>query len=199
MSSDSCLIVGLGNPGAKYEDTRHNIGFKFLDYFSRNQSLRGFTSHRKFKAEFSEGEIFIKSLTQKIYLCKPETYMNNSGESVAAICKFYKLQVGKVLVAYDDLDLPFGKMRISQGNSAGGHNGIKSLEQHLGSKDFIKLRLGIGRPIDYGRSNMPVDKWVLSNFSKEQFTDMPTLMEQAEAALIEILDKGLLEAQNKFN
>lgn len=135
------LLVGLGNPGGKYEQTRHNVGFRFLDLLAKSEGLC-FAAVPRFRAETARWE----SAEGRVLLVKPQTFMNNSGESVAALARFYQVDEQDVLVIYDDLDLPVGKLRIKKGGGHGGHNGLRSLHTHLPSADYVRVKIGIGRP-----------------------------------------------------
>ncbi|WP_134685256.1 aminoacyl-tRNA hydrolase [Brevibacillus migulae] len=152
------LIIGLGNPGKKYEDTRHNVGFMTIDKISDKYSIP--VQQNKFKALVGEGRIG----TERVLLVKPQTYMNLSGESVGEILRFYKLTPEDLLVIYDDLDLPLGQIRLREKGSAGGHNGIKSLIAHLGTQEFKRIKIGISRP----DQKSGVKDFVLSTFSAEE-------------------------------
>jgi peptidyl-tRNA hydrolase, PTH1 family len=136
------LIVGLGNPEPKYDQTRHNIGFAAVDILSRVWNIST-TENRKFQGEYGEG---MAPGGGKIRLLKPLTYMNLSGQSVGAVTNWYKLPPESVLIIYDEMDLPIGKTRLRMSGSAGGHNGMKSIISHLGTQDFPRLRIGIGKP-----------------------------------------------------
>ncbi len=153
------LIVGLGNPGREYSDTRHNVGFMTLDALSREYGLV-FQSKPRFNSQLALGE----HGSETVILCKPETYMNLSGEAVQPVSSYYKISLDKIIVIHDDIDLPFGKIGYKIGGGAGGHNGLKSLDRHLGS-NYHRIRIGIGRPEDpvYEISN-----FVLGKFSREE-------------------------------
>jgi len=135
------LLVGLGNPGSKYEKTRHNIGFRFLDLLAKSEGLR-FAAAPRFRAETASWE----SSAGRILLIKPQTFMNNSGETVGALARFYQVEEQDITVVYDDLDLPVGKLRIKKGGGHGGHNGLRSIHAHLPSADYMRVKIGIGRP-----------------------------------------------------
>ncbi len=154
------LFVGLGNPGAQYAMHRHNIGFMAVDAIAENNNLPAFK--KKYQGQYTEGNIG----GVKIGLLKPETYMNNSGQSVGAAAKFYKLPIDKIFVFHDELDLPPGKLKIKKGGGLAGHNGLKSIKAHMGSDDFWRVRMGIGHP---GAKNL-VSGYVLHNFAKEDET-----------------------------
>lgn len=150
------LFVGLGNPGDEHARNRHNIGFMVADAIAARYDFPPFRS--KFKGRYAEGVI----AGEKVAILMPQAFMNNSGESVAPAAKFFKIPPGRVVVFYDELDLPPGKLRVKSGGGSGGHNGIKSIEAHLGTADFMRVRLGIGHPGDKAR----VTGYVLGDFAK---------------------------------
>lgn len=150
------LIVGLGNPGDKYAGNRHNIGFMAVDAIAREYGFPAFRA--KFQGQISEGKID----GQKVALLKPQTYMNNSGQSVAAAAKFFKIAPDGIIVFHDELDLESGKLRVKTGGGNAGHNGLKSIQAHLGTPDFVRVRMGIGHPGDKNR----VHDYVLSDFAR---------------------------------
>ncbi|MDP4085447.1 MAG: aminoacyl-tRNA hydrolase [Bacillota bacterium] len=183
------LIVGLGNPGREYEQTRHNIGFEVIDELSErfgiplNQSkLKGF-----YGIGFYKGE--------KILLLKPLTYMNLSGEAIRAIMDYYQIDQDDLLVIYDDLDLPVGKIRLRQKGSAGGHNGIKSTIAHFGTQQFNRIRIGIDRPM----GGMSVPDYVLGRFKKEEQAAVFEAIKKSADACETWLDKPFLQVMNEFN
>jgi peptidyl-tRNA hydrolase, PTH1 family len=161
------LFAGLGNPGDEYANNRHNIGFMAIDEIADRYGFPPFRS--KFQGQLSEGKI----AGQKIVLLKPQTYMNNSGQSVVAAAKFYKMKTNQVVVFYDELDLEPGKVRVKLGGGAAGHNGIKSMHAHMPDANFWRVRMGIGHPGDKDR----VSDYVLSNFSKEDKKWLKILLE----------------------
>ncbi len=145
------LLVGLGNPGNKYEQTRHNIGFRFLDLLARHEGLR-FDAAPRFHAE----KVTWETATGRVLLIKPQTFMNHSGDAVAALARYYQVEEQDIVVVYDDLDLPSGKLRIKKGGGHGGHNGLRSINTHLPSADYVRIKIGIGRP-----AHGDVSAWVL--------------------------------------
>ncbi|HEX4192544.1 MAG TPA: aminoacyl-tRNA hydrolase [Stellaceae bacterium] len=151
------LLVGLGNPGSRYAMTRHNVGFMAVDATAQRYRFPSF--HGKFKGSISEGTIGVF----KVLALKPETFMNLSGESVAAAARFYKIAPGEIAVIHDDLDLAEGKLRVKRGGGSGGHNGLRSIDEHLG-EDYWRIRIGIGHP---GRREL-VESYVLQNFQSEE-------------------------------
>lgn len=151
------MIVGLGNPGSKYNDTKHNIGFMAVDRIVKDLDVN-FTKDKNFKAEI--GSDFING--EKIYFIKPTTFMNNSGIAVKALLTYYNISIKDMIIIYDDLDMEVGKIRFRQKGSAGGHNGIKSIIAHLGTQEFDRIKVGIGRP----NGRMTVINHVLGKFDK---------------------------------
>ncbi len=183
------VIVGLGNPGEKYAHTRHNVGFDVIDFLARD--LGTDMKEIKFKAVYGVSNIN----GEKIYLLKPMTYMNLSGESVRPLIDYYKIDVDNVLVVYDDLDLPVGKIRLRQKGGHGGHNGIKSLIAHLGTNEFKRIRVGIDRP-DPGES---VANYVLGKYRSEEQPLIQEAIEQAANACKVWIDEDFLKVMNQFN
>jgi len=182
-------FVGLGNPGREYKDTRHNAGFMVLDRFAEE---RNFTfKESKCKGWIAEGQV----QGQKVYLLKPATFMNLSGEAVRAFLQFYKARLEDMVVVYDDLDTEVGRMRLRYQGSAGGHNGIKSIIQHAGTQEFNRIRVGISRP-QPGRS---IVDYVLSEFSKEERKLLPGVLGQATEAMLYSLDHTFEQTMAKFN
>ena len=181
------LIVGLGNPGKQYEHTRHNIGFDVIDYMADKYKIN--LNREKFKGMYGEGIIENK----KVILLKPLTYMNLSGDSVRDIAKFYKLDNDKIIVVYDDISLDIGKLRIREKGSAGGHNGVKSIIQNLGSDEFPRVKVGVGQPKD------DLVNYVLGKFAKEDRKHIENVIHVASDAIAEIVKYDAKESMNKFN
>lgn len=195
------LIVGLGNPGARYKNTRHNIGFIVLDKIAEV-----FADERGFKSE-------LKSETQKIrvgagtvLLCKPQTFMNKSGEAVQELVHKYKIPIEDVLVIHDEVDLPFGELRFQTQRGAGGHNGIRSLHQMLGSDAYGRLRFGVGRPPVFvddennkTRATMDTAEYVLANFTPAEWEQFGPIFETLMDAVEVWVSEGLQPAANRFN
>ncbi len=183
------LIVGLGNPGREYTQTRHNIGFMLIDRLTVRLNARGMKVQSKAIVITAQYE------DRKLILAKPQTYMNLSGQSVQGLARFYKLPLEHILVAHDDLDLPFCTIRMRPGGGAGGQKGIKSTIEQLGTPEFARLRLGIDRP----PGRMDAAAYVLQDFTqKELLTVSETLDRAADAALTWVIE-GLNAAMNKFN
>lgn len=173
------LIVGLGNPGEKYLKTRHNAGFLFLDHLIDFFSLPEYQP--KFKGAFSEGMIY----GHKLYFLKPLTFMNSSGQSVSALAHFFKILPEEILVVHDELEVEFGKIRVKIGGSSGGHNGIKSIEQSMGSPNFWRLRIGISRPVH----KEDVANYVLDDFTKTEREDLVPLYDKMAQNFQSLLEK----------
>lgn len=185
------MIVGLGNPGPQYQSTRHNVGFMVLD---RLREDSGSVAEFKQKGKGLLVSAFVAG--ENRYLLKPQTFMNLSGESVAEIARFFKIDVSEILVVYDEIDLPFATLRLKKGGGDGGHNGIKSVAARLGSRDFTRLRVGIGRPEQEQQS---VSSWVLSSFDAEEASELPFLLKRSVEAVDTLCREGLKVAQNTFN
>lgn len=182
------LLVGLGNPGSTYEGTRHNIGWIVLDALAHQCSAS--IQEKKFKALLGQGQLGLRPVT----FVKPQTYMNLSGESVGPCAGFYRLPTSSILVLHDDIDLPAGRIRIKVGGGHGGHNGLRSLDQHLPDKEYFRIRLGVGRP-----PHGDVSAWVLGRFAMSDREQLITLIDTAIDAVTCILNDGLLAAQNRFH
>lgn len=183
------LIVGLGNPGKQYENTRHNIGFEVIDELSNRFSIP--LNQSKFKGLYGIG--FHQG--EKVILLKPLTYMNLSGESIRAVCDYYQIDIENIVIIYDDLDLPVGKIRLRQKGSAGGHNGIKSTVAHLGTQEFNRIRIGIDRP----KNGMKVPDYVLGRFHDEERPLTQEAVKKSAAACEAWLEKPFLQVMNEFN
>lgn len=182
------LVAGLGNPGREYERTRHNAGWMVVDELARRH---GGSWRSKFSGSLAE----VRLGDLRLALLKPETYMNDSGRSVGGAVRFFKVEPEQVLVVHDDVDLEAGRLQARAGGGLAGHNGLRSLAQHLGSQDFLRLRIGVGRP---GRGDpRPVADWVLSPFAPEE--DAEALIARAADAVETIAQDGLEAAQQRYN
>ncbi|MGF1516203.1 MAG: aminoacyl-tRNA hydrolase [Nodosilinea sp.] len=190
-----CLIVGLGNPGDKYAGTRHNIGFEVVDRLSKAWNLP-LKEERRFQGEYGAG---LGPTRQKVYLLKPLTFMNRSGQSMRAVLDWLKLEPSQVLVVYDDMDLPVGRLRLRLSGSAGGHNGMKSAIAHLGAQDFPRLRIGIGAGNRAGDIDRAVISHVLGNFSKVERATMDEVVDTALRALEKALTDGVEKSMSLYN
>jgi PTH1 family peptidyl-tRNA hydrolase len=187
--TDTFLLVGFGNPGREYINTRHNIGFMLIDRLAVRLNAHGMKLQSK--------AIVMSALYEerKVILAKPQTYMNLSGQSVQGLLHFYKLPPENLLVAHDDLDLPFGTLRIRPAGGPGGQRGMASTIEQLGTKEFPRLRLGIGRP----PGRMDPKDYVLQDFSKDDIKLLPEVLDRAADAALEFVLKGLNAAMNKYN
>ena len=182
------LVAGLGNPGREYERTRHNVGWLVLDELARRH---GGSWRSKFSGSLSE----VRLGDARVALLKPETYMNESGRSLGGAARFFKARPEQVLVVHDDVDLEHGRLQARAGGGLAGHNGLRSLAQHLGSQEFLRLRVGVGRP---GRGDRrSVADWVLSPFDPED--DAEALVSRAADAVEAVVSAGLEVAQQRFN
>ncbi len=183
------LVVGLGNPGKKYERTRHNVGFLIIDHFASQSEIRVRTKRcNALVGEWScQGE--------KIVFAKPQTYMNRSGESVKALMRWFHATPGDVVVVYDDLDLPFGRIRIRAKGSAGGHRGVASIMESLAGAPFCRVRVGIGRP----PTGIDSADYVLEPFSAQEIAELDDVVSRAAQALMCLLQEGNQRAMAQFN
>ena len=179
------LIVGLGNPGPQYSWTRHNAGFMVLDRLSRTAGIP--VTRKAFSGLTGDGNWS----GERVFLLKPQTFMNLSGRSVAEALRFYKLSLADLIVIHDDLDIPFGRVRLKDGGGHGGHNGLRSLAQELGSSDYLRVRIGIGRPV-----HGDVVNYVLSNFVKDEMDGLMGVLDGALDALEMLLKEGLPKAMS---
>ena len=194
VASGVWLVVGLGNPGREYEQNRHNIGFHVADLLAARLGIR-FARHRRAVAEVGEGRLGVGVDAPRVVLAKPMTYMNLSGGPVAALRQFYKIAPAQVLALHDELDLPFGQVRAKFGGGEGGHNGLRSMSQSLGTKDYARTRFGIGRPP--GRQ-APAD-FVLSDYSAAERKLLPFGVDRAADAVESLITEGLEKTQARFN
>ncbi len=185
------LVVGLGNPGARYENTRHNAGQFVVDELASRRSERW----REHKAGARVIETWLRMGGEKVVLAKPNTYMNLSGAPVAALAKYYDVEPDHVIVIHDELDIPFDTLKLKVGGSPGGHNGVKDIIRTLGTQDFNRVRVGIGRPP--GRQDAA--DWVLNPFSAAERENLPLLISDAADAVEQLIDEGLLAAQQKHH
>jgi peptidyl-tRNA hydrolase, PTH1 family len=187
--TDWQLIVGLGNPGKDYVDTRHNVGFRVLDELARRYGLAFGKTERK--AQIASGVI----RGRKVILAKPQTFMNLSGEAVRSLSDFYKVELGKIIVVADDLDIPLGTVRLRKSGGAGGQNGMKSVIQHLGTQEFSRLRFGIGRP----PGKMQARDYVLSSFKGDDAILAAQVIDRAADAVETWLVEGIELAMTRHN
>jgi PTH1 family peptidyl-tRNA hydrolase len=182
------LVVGLGNPGPKYQGNRHNVGFMVVDQLAQRHARDPF--REKFSGLFARGNLD----AQEFGLLKPQTFMNLSGESVQKAMAFFKVELAQVVVVHDELDLEFATSRIKLGGGTAGHNGLKSIVQHCGGPDFIRVRVGIGR----ARSGSG-ERHVLSDFSRDECLSLPDVLDSASLAVSDVLLRGVPAAMNRHN
>jgi PTH1 family peptidyl-tRNA hydrolase len=187
------LIVGLGNPGNKYHKTRHNVGFDAIDMLSRVWRIP-LAENKRFKAEFGEG---VPPVGDKVRLLKPLTYMNRSGQSIRAAMDWYKVPASSVVVIYDDMDLPTGRLRLRLSGSAGGHNGMKSAIAHMQTQDFPRIRIGVGRPMS--ASDDPVISHVLGKFSPQETKMIDDVLYWVLSAMELSYKEGFSKAMSLYN
>ena len=187
------LIVGLGNPGRGYAKNRHNIGFIALNHFARAHSIK--FDQKKGLARIGKG----RAAGNEVVLARPQTHMNASGQSVRRLVAKFNIELNDLLVIHDDLDLPLAKIRLSAGSSSGGHKGINSIIQELGSQDFIRIRVGIGRPTKSPLSEDDIIAYVLSDFTREEKKAIDKIVPRVSEAILCLLSDGLAVAMNKYN
>ncbi len=183
------LIIGLGNPGKRYSLSRHNMGFLVLENLAKRASIN--IDSNKFDSCFGKGVIS----GVPVVVVKPQTFMNLSGISVGKLARFFKVDIEDVIVIHDDLDLSFNEIRVKEGGGDGGHKGLRSVIDHLGGLDFIRVRLGIGRPAQ----NERVEGYVLERFSEEEVKILPDIVTRASDAVVLAISSGTQAAMNKFN
>ena len=189
-NAENWLIVGLGNPGREYAHTRHNAGFRCLDLLA--EELHCKVDKLKFQGLYNQ----VSYNGKKLFLLKPQTYMNLSGRSVVQLSAYFNIPPQRIIVLFDDISLPPGRLRIRGNGSAGGHNGIKSIIQELGSQDFPRVKIGVGaKPHpDYDLAD-----WVLSGFSAKEEKDLKVALDNGAKAALAIIDEGVSEAANRYN
>ena len=187
QSSDSWLIVGLGNPGREYEKTRHNTGFRAMDILA--EKLNAKVDRLKFQGLYTQ----VNYGGKKLFLLKPQTYMNLSGEAVGEAARFYKIPADHVIVISDDISLPLGKLRVRGSGSAGGHNGLKNIIAHLGTDAFPRVKVGVGAP------EHDIVDWVIGPFTASERKVIDGVLDRALGAAECIITDGVLTAQNRFN
>jgi PTH1 family peptidyl-tRNA hydrolase len=183
------LVVGLGNPGSQYQGNRHNVGFMVTDELIRRAKAN--PPRAKFGAEVTEGTL----AGEKVLFCKPMEFMNVSGQAVARVAQFWKVSPQNAVVVYDELDLPFGRLRLAKGGGTAGHNGMRSIIADWGTADFNRVRVGIGRPAP----GHDVAGYVLANFRGDEQKQLPDFIAEAADAAEAIIASGIVPAMNKFN
>ena len=191
------LIVGLGNPGRGYANNRHNVGFICLNHFARMQGIR--FDKKQYKARIGTGEV----AGSEVVVAKPQTYMNRSGRSVSLLVKKFNVSLNNLLIIHDDLDLPLGKIRIRQGGSSGGHKGVSSIIAELDNQNFIRIRVGVGRPVkNEGFTEFSEDEiinYVLSDFIPDEKQTITQIIPKVSEAILCLLTEGLVTTMNRYN
>ena len=191
------LIAGLGNPGRIYAHNRHNIGFMCVSHFAKTQGIR--FDKKQGQARIGTGEV----VGSKLIVARPQTHMNLSGESIGRLAKKFNINLDDLMVIHDDLDLPLGKIRIRQGGSSGGHKGIDSIITRLGSQDFTRIRVGIGRPTTFEGSvedkEADIIAYVLTDFTPDERKTVTQVIPKVSQAILYLLTEGLTAAMNKYN
>lgn len=190
VNADTALIVGLGNPGSQYETTRHNVGFMVADVLAARIGAK-FSSHKKSNSDIVQARLADRS----VIVAKPRTFMNLSGQPVAALARFFSVEPSNIVVVHDELDIDFGLIRLKSGGGEGGHNGLRSISQHLGTKDYLRVRVGVGRP----PGRMDPASYVLKPFSAAERKDLGVTCEEAADAAELVLRVGLEAAQNQVH
>lgn len=183
------LIVGLGNPGREYAGNRHNVGFQIADRWAAAHAIA--FNKIQHHAILALGRV----ADRRIIIAKPQTYMNASGRAVSALLRYYKVMPDRLLVIFDDLDLPFGVIRLRAEGGAGGHNGMRSIIQQLGGQQFARLRVGIGRP----PGRMEPSDFVLQDFKREEVAELDGILDRAVQAINAFIGSGIVAAMNQFN
>jgi peptidyl-tRNA hydrolase, PTH1 family len=184
-------IVGLGNPGAEYARTRHNIGFMAVERFGELHRA-SWTNEKKFESRIAK----VGAAGKRALVCEPQTYMNVSGRAVGALIDFYRLPLNRLLIVVDDADLPFGELRMRADGSSGGHHGLESIEERLGTREYARLRMGIGRQ----RSDVrEITGYVLGKFGPAEAETLELMLKRAAAQIERWLDAGIQRAMNEFN
>ena len=190
MMNETWLIVGLGNPGREYEKTRHNAGFRAIDLLAENLGCK--IDRMKFQGLYTQ----VNYKGKKLMLLKPQTYMNLSGRSVLQLSAYFNIPPQRIIVMFDDISLEPGRLRLRANGSAGGHNGIKSIIQEVGSQEFPRVKIGVGAKPN---PNFDLADWVLSTFSANEEKALAVSLDNAAKAALAIIDRGVPEAANRFN
>lgn len=194
MAEETYLIVGLGNPGSKYEQTRHNVGFHIVDAIARSE--KEYLELLKWDAQYCRTSLW----GARVFFVKPQTFMNLSGKSVARFVDFFKISADHILVIHDDIDMNPGRLKLVSGGGPGGHNGIRSLIQCLGTKDFFRLKYGVGRPGQNGvHADIPVERFVLAPFSDDEYGILANRMESLAEGVKAFVTSGSQKAMNILN
>jgi len=189
------IIIGLGNPGKKFEMTWHNLGFLTLKIFQEKNNFPAFKFEKNFPAEISKGKLE----NEEILLVKPHTFMNDSGKAVKKIISYYKSPIPNLWVVHDDLDISLGKIRISKNRGSAGHKGVQSIIDNLRTKNFVRFRIGIQSKEKYNMSSSPIEKFVLEKFKKREEKDVEKIIQKTSKAIETAIKEGIEKAMSKFN
>jgi PTH1 family peptidyl-tRNA hydrolase len=189
------LVVGLGNPGKKYERNRHNVGFMVVEHLARTHGIPDFKE--KFSGAWTKGDVSVGNTRHAVALLKPGTFMNLSGDCVQPAAAFLKIEPKNILVVHDELDLPWRDVRLKMGGGHAGHNGLRSMIERLGTPDFVRVRVGIGRPPSGFKGD--VADYVLQNFDSMETAELPEVIDRACAAIEAVVAKGAQAAMNLIN
>ena len=197
MASDFWLIVGLGNPGSKYEGTRHNMGFMVADVLSERWSI-SFSDHKGL-SKLGKGVMNLDGKSAKFFLAKPLTFMNDSGAAVSSISSYYQIETDHIVIIHDDMDLDFGRIKVKSGGSAGGHNGIRSIDRSLGTPQCARVRMGVGHAQRGAHAHDNTVNWVLGGFAGAQKSELPNFLADGADAVESVIFRGLSATQEHFN
>ena len=197
MASRFWLIAGLGNPGPKYEGTRHNMGFMCADLLAERWDVS--LSDHKGLARLGRGILALDGRRVPFFLAKPLTFMNDSGAALASICAYYDISAERFVVIHDDIDLVFGRIKVKAGGSSGGHNGIRSIDRSLRTNAYARVRMGVGHSSRDGDAHRNTVDWVLGEFTAEQRRRLPDVLADGADAAETLIVSGLAEAQERFN
>lgn len=197
MASDFWLIVGLGNPGSKYEGTRHNMGFMVADVLSERWST-SFSDHKGL-SKLGKGVMNLDGKSAKFFLAKPLTFMNDSGAAVSSISSYYQIETDHIVIIHDDMDLDFGRIKVKSGGSAGGHNGIRSIDRSLGTPQYARVRMGVGHAQRGAHAHDNTVNWVLGGFAGAQKSELPNFLADGADAVESVIFRGLSATQEHFN
>ena len=197
MASDFWLIVGLGNPGSKYEGTRHNMGFMVADVLSERWSI-SFSDHKGL-SKLVKGVMNLDGKSAKFFLAKPLTFMNDSGAAVSSISSYYQIETDHIVIIHDDMDLDFGRIKVKSGGSAGGHNGIRSIDRSLGTPQYARVRMGVGHAQRGAHAHDNTVNWVLGGFAGAQKSELPNFLADGADAVESVIFRGLSATQEHFN
>ncbi|MFU0540904.1 aminoacyl-tRNA hydrolase [Gardnerella vaginalis] len=197
MASDFWLIVGLGNPGSKYEGTRHNMGFMVADVLSERWSI-SFSDHKGL-SKLGKGVMNLDGKSAKFFLAKPLTFMNDSGAAVSSISSYYQIETDHIVIIHDDMDLDFDRIKVKSGGSAGGHNGIRSIDHSLGTPQYARVRMGVGHAQRGAHAHDNTVNWVLGGFAGAQKSELPNFLADGADAVESVIFRGLSATQEHFN